>query len=368
MWQRQNNGNTAQPGSSKPWKLPVASNQQQERNRGFDPSTESDDPDNLPKPNRKNPMVDEFGTPRDPSETIRPVQENVQRRNAQPPAAVFSGPNFSNGDSVSNQSLRYGNDTQTIRHTPQLDNYTSYLTTGNANGPQQRHPGEESREFSLFPHEPPTYPGAPAYPGAPTHPGAPTYLGAPTYPGTPSGPNQLELNTGFPSPYTYPDPMELDDSSTSNHSNEDMWTLWLSNVGVPLHHSNFEPPGLPSTGNTAASNQMYFNTFVTSSPAPFNFPGMPGPANPAPAYPPGSQHHPGLLPGSTDPTLSEAPHQPAASPPPLDLGSIDPRLLDGTCDFAQAPAPAPVMPDPAEPISQNNGSLTHETEEDLYSA
>lgn len=358
MWQRKNNRNTAQPGSSKPWKLPVGSKQQQERNRGFDPSTESDDPDNLPKPNRKNPLVDEFGTPRDHSETIRPVQENVQRRNAQPPAAVFSGPNFSNGDSVSNQSLRYGNHTQPMQLTPQMDNYTSYPTTGNASGPQQRQPGEEYREFSLFPHEPPTYPGAPAYPGGPT------------YPGTPSGPNQLELNTGFPSPdrYMYPDPMELDGSSTSNHSNEDMWTLWLSNVGVPLHHSNFEPTGLPSTRNTAASNQMYFNTFVPSSPAPFNFPGMPGPANPAPAYPPGSQHHPGLLPGSTDPTLSEAARQPAASPPPLDLGSIDPRLLDGTCDSAQPPAPAPVIPDLAEPISQNNGSLTYETEEDLYSA
>lgn len=369
MWQRQNNGNPAQPGSSKPWKLPVASKHQQERNRGFDPSTESDDPDNLPKPNRKNPLVDEFGKPRDHSETSRQAQENVQRRNAQPPAAAFSGPNSLNEDGVSNQSSRYGNHTQPMQLTPQMDSYTSYPTTGNASGPQQQHLGEESREFSLFPHEPPTYPGMPTHPGAPAYPGAPTYPGASTYPRAPSGPNQPERNTGFPSPdrYTYPDPMELDGSSTSNHSNEDMWTLWLSNVGVPLHHSNFEPPGLPSTGNTAASNQMYFNTFVSSSPAPFNFPGVPGPANPAPAYPPGSQHHPGLLPGSTDPTLSEAPRQPAASPPPLDLGTIDPRLLDGTYDCAPPPASAPVMSDPAEP-SQNNGSLTFETEEDLYNA
>lgn len=354
MWQKQNNGQSARPGSSKPWKLPVGSKQQQERNRGFDPSTESDDPDNLPKPNRSNPQVDEFGTPRDHSETIRQVQENVQRWDAQPPAAAFSGPNSLNEDSVSNQSSRYGNHTQPLQRTPQMDNYTSYPTTGNASGPQQRQPGEDARLFSLFPPEPPTYPGAPAYPGAP------------------SGPSQLERNTGFPSPYryTYPDPMELDGSSSSNHSIEDMWTLWLSDVGVPMHHSNFEPTGLSSTGNTAAYNQLYSNTFVSSSPAPFDFPDVPGSANPAPApapaYPLGSQRHPGLRPGSRDPTLSGAPRRPAASPP-LDPALIDPRLLDGTYDCAPSPAPDLVMPDSAEPMSQNNGSLTYETEEDLYS-
>lgn len=327
---QRNHGQTAQPGSSKSWKLAVGSKQQQEQNRGFDPSTESDDPDNLPKPNRSNPQVDDFGKPRDHSETTRQVLENVRRWNAQPPAAAFSGPNFFNEDRESNQSSRYGNDTQTMRHTPQMDNFMSYPMTGNASGPQQQHPGEESRGFFLFPPEPPTYPGATTYPD--------------------------------------PDPMELDTSRTFNAFNEeDTWNLWSSNASVPLYPSNLELPGLPSTGNTAGPNQMYSNPFAASSPPPSNFPGMPGPANPAPAYPSGSQRHPGLRPGSTDPTLSEAPRQPAASPPPLDPGVIDPRLLELSPNFDRYPAPDPIMPDSAE-LSQNNGWLTFETEEDLYSA
>lgn len=346
IWQR-NNGQTAQPGSSKSWKLAVGSKQQQERNRGFDPSTESDDPDNLPKPNRSNHQVDEFGKPRDHSETTRQIQENIQRWNAQPPPAARSGFDFLDEYGESSQSSRYGNDTQTMWHTPQMDNYMSYPMTGNASGPQQRHPGEESRDFFLFPPEPPSYPGALTHPGAP------------------SGPSQLERNGAYTS--TYPDPMELDVSRTTNYFNEEMWTLGLSNTYAALHPSDFEHTGLPGTGNTVASNQMYSDTFAASSPAPMYFSGMPAPANPAPAYPPGSQRHPGLRPGSTDPTLSGAPRQPAASPPPLDLGLIDPRLLDLTYNPARPPTPAPITPDPTEP-SQDNGWLTYETQGDLYNA
>lgn len=342
MWQRRNNGQSAKPASSKPWKLAAVPKQQQERNRGFDPSTESDDPDNPPKPNRSNPQVDEFGTPRDQSEPIRQVQDNVQRWDARPPAAAFSGPNFSNEDGESSQSSRYGNHTQPMQPTPQVDNYTSYPTTGNASGPQQQQPGEDARLFSLFPSEPPPYPRAPAYPGAP------------------SGSN--------PYRYTYPDPMELDSSRNVSHFDEAMWTLSSANASVPLHYSNSEDPGLPSTGDTAAYDQMYSTTLTASSPAPFNFPDMPGPSNPAPApaYPPGSQRHPGLRPTSRDPTLSGVPRRPVASSPPVE-SFIDPRLLDGTYDRAPPPESAPVGPDAAEP-SQNSGALTHEMEEYLYNA
>lgn len=162
IWQRQN-GKTAQPASNKPGKLAVASKQQHERKRGFDPSTESDDPDNPPEPIKNSTLVDVF---KDHSESIRRIQENFRRWKAQPPAAAGRSSDFFDEDG------------------------TPFLANNNANGPQQQRSGQESDAFARSPPVPSPSPGAP------------------------SGPNEPQRNASSLRDFMYPDPMEFSRPST----------------------------------------------------------------------------------------------------------------------------------------------------------
>ncbi|KAK7716303.1 hypothetical protein SLS64_003455 [Diaporthe eres] len=132
--------------------------------------------------------------------------------------------------------------------------------------------------------------------------------------GGPSDPNAIQRNASFPPSFTYPDPMEF--SSLSSHFDDATGGTELSIDFETLSPVDFESTGGPSSWNMAPVNARFSNNSGASSPAPFDFSGMPGPSNPAPAAPPVFQHHPGLHPWSIDPLLSGAPQQSRASPGP----------------------------------------------------
>ncbi|KAI7775421.1 hypothetical protein LA080_006844 [Diaporthe eres] len=132
--------------------------------------------------------------------------------------------------------------------------------------------------------------------------------------GGPSDLNAIQGNASFPPSFTYPDPVEF--SSISSHFDDATGIVDLSNDFENLSQMYSESTGGPSSGNMAPVNAWVSNTSDASSPAPFDFSGMTGSANPTPTDPPVSQRHPGLRPLSIDPMLSGAPHQSRASPGP----------------------------------------------------
>lgn len=311
IWQRQNKGKTAQPASNKQWKLAVVPNQQQERNRGFDPGTESDEPNNPPECIKNSPVVDVFGKPKDHSEFIRQIQRNCRRWKAQPPAAAGPSADFLGDDGTltnfgmpvhsapfaqlaprqvpdlpgteqaarhpvlmidpalsmndpsqvaaePHQRSRYEVDIQV--HTLQIDDPTSSLATNNASGPQQQQPGEESGALALLP------------------PGPSPFLGAPE-PST----DILEAIT------TYPGPME--------------------GSGEPEETSYFDD----AWDNIQRSN-MFENLYRERSEERFDFRGINEPAAQATADPPAPRSHPDVQASLIDPRLSAAPPQPVSFP------------------------------------------------------
>ena len=81
QWEKQNNGESSQSSRRKGWMLAVPRKPQQQQTRGDELSTESDDPDNRPKPIVNNADVDSFRTPIDRS-------NSTSRWNEQPPHAA----------------------------------------------------------------------------------------------------------------------------------------------------------------------------------------------------------------------------------------------------------------------------------------
>ncbi|KAG6365123.1 hypothetical protein INS49_006730 [Diaporthe citri] len=151
---------------------------------------------------------------------------------------------------------------------PPRGHFTSPLVRDDNYRPQQQQSGEILGAFNLIPSLPSSSFGAP------------------------SGPNIIQSNTGSSNALAYPDPTSCALSWTPNDANGDKE---LSNAYEAL-----SPMGYGSTGGPTAVD--IYNT------APFDFSGMPGSVDPAPADPPASQRRPGLQPGSIDPILSGAPH------------------------------------------------------------
>ncbi|KAG6361376.1 hypothetical protein INS49_009603 [Diaporthe citri] len=291
------------------WKLDVPSKQRQERNRGFDPGTESDDSDNPPKPNIDNPLVDRFGTQKDPSlsnrqiQSIQAIQGFGQPRTTYPPqpplhqSSVVSGARHASFPPArtATSTLNTRSPSQVVglpdqpslyedhprpMDTPRMYDFTSSLATNNASGPQQQRSGGRPGVFSLFPPVPSPSSGGPSYP------------------------NAIQGNASFSSAFTYPDPMECELYSTSSHFDDAFDRTELFKEGEALLES--DSTGGPSRGPTAVPTGRFHNTFEAPSPAQLDLSGMPGPANPAPANPPVCQRPAGLQPGSIDPLLSGA--------------------------------------------------------------
>lgn len=332
IWQRQN-GKTAQPASNKPGKLAVDSKQQHERNRGFDPSTESDDLDNPPKPIKNSTQVDVFGRPKDHPESVRQIQENFRRWEAQPPAAAGRSSDFFDEDGTPNRSStavptapapylaplqmtvlpgtgqasghsdrtldptlpmndpsqvagelqqpsRYEDHTEAMSHTPQMGDSIPSLENNNANGAQQQRPGEESGAFALSAPVPDPFPGAP------------------------SGPNEPQRNAGSLRDFMYPDPMEF--SRPSTHFEDAMSDIERSRTFETSSPAPFDDD----------RRDTEWPIGFEASPASFDLSGMPESADPEPADPPATQRHPGMRDSSIDPMLSDVPTQLAASTSP----------------------------------------------------
>lgn len=284
-WQKQNPGETAQSIRRKEWKLAAGSKQRQGQNRGFDPPTDSDDPDNPTKPNTDNPQVDFFGKPKDPSLSLHQIQATnaTQGRYTQPSAAAVLTPalNMNNPFGVAGQhnqpSLCTGHNLLAMQMSPG-GYFTSPLVRDDNYGPQQQRPGERSGAFDLISSLPSSSFGAP------------------------SGPNRIQSNAGSSSALAYPDATSFALSETPNDANDANGDKESSNTyEVAWCSMDYESTGGPTA-------MAIHNTSEASSPAPIDFSGMPGSPNLAPADPPVPQRRPGLQPGSINPTLSGAPH------------------------------------------------------------
>lgn len=323
-WERKSKRKTPQADLLKQWMVPVALEQQQQQNGGFNPGTDSDDPDNLPKPVADNLLLDRFGQRKDHAESTRQIRENYLQANAQPPVAGNSkldfyldndGPGVPAASPASRQSTvlprsmtpsgtsiqiadergrppsQFEDSLRAMPNHPHMT-YAPSPVPVTASGPQQQQHGERPVEYA-------------------PHPG---------FLGTPSRRNEFQGNADIASFPQYPDPTEFEMSRRPTYFDDAMKDMEWPMAHEALHQSQWQSTGVPGSHDIARNDANFPSNYgASSSSAQFDFSSTLGRMNPQPADPSGYQRHPGLRPESRDRMLSGALRRPAAPQVPATL-------------------------------------------------